>query len=284
MLSNENYFQWDLLCPTLVHYFRGCWCIQGAFKDKFLKFLGLVFFRKLARTKTQQGTDKASEHKGRTVFLWAFVFLTCASIGVMSTLYYHLSSIHYTSSLFAPTYLFVSAYATGRVHHHWQSMPPPTTEYSAPLVWAGMRKHITAFPPVRWTRLIWWWWRTLPLPTSPQTTKPLGTHPSSSSKATSTTATAPSAETLIHIKGWFIHLHGLYNLWWYSTFTSSSDATSNSDAKTVTSCSSTPKQRRLVCELIRIPDGGQWSDPALALGASVFQPPFSAASICPLSA
>ena len=31
-------------------------------------FQGFGFCRKLARTKTQQGTDKASEHNGRTIF------------------------------------------------------------------------------------------------------------------------------------------------------------------------------------------------------------------------
>ena len=42
--------------------------IQGAFHNHYPRFSVFVFFRKLARMKTQQGTDKASEHKGRTVF------------------------------------------------------------------------------------------------------------------------------------------------------------------------------------------------------------------------
>ena len=27
MKSNENWFQWKLLCPPQVHDYRGCWCI-----------------------------------------------------------------------------------------------------------------------------------------------------------------------------------------------------------------------------------------------------------------
>ena len=37
------------------------------------RLLGFIFCRKLARTKTQQGTDKASEKNGRTVFSQALV-------------------------------------------------------------------------------------------------------------------------------------------------------------------------------------------------------------------
>ena len=57
------------------------------------------------------------------------VFLTRASTGVMPTLSYHLSSINYTYSQFAPTSLFASASTTNRVRRHRQSMPPPTAEY-----------------------------------------------------------------------------------------------------------------------------------------------------------
>ena len=41
--------------------------IRGAFHDNFLRFWDLGFRRKLARTKNQQGTVKASKHKGRTI-------------------------------------------------------------------------------------------------------------------------------------------------------------------------------------------------------------------------
>ena len=41
--------------------------VRGSFHDNFPRFSGFVFFRKLARTKNQQGTDKASEHNRHTV-------------------------------------------------------------------------------------------------------------------------------------------------------------------------------------------------------------------------
>ena len=62
-----------------------------------------VFFgvcRKLARTKTQQITDKACKHNGRTVFLRV---LTCGGVNFV---FYTLSSLSFTSSIFAPTSLF----------------------------------------------------------------------------------------------------------------------------------------------------------------------------------
>ena len=85
------------------------------FHNEFTGFSGFIFCRKLARTKTQQCTDKSSENNGHKVFSRDFVLLMRASTGVMSTLSYHLSSIHYTSSPFAPTSLFTSASATDRV-------------------------------------------------------------------------------------------------------------------------------------------------------------------------
>ena len=66
------------------------------------------FRRKLACTKPQQSTDKASEHNGRTVF-------TRVSSGGVNFVFYPLSSLHFTSSIFVPTLLFASAYATSRV-------------------------------------------------------------------------------------------------------------------------------------------------------------------------
>ena len=95
-------------------------------------------------------------------------------------------------------------------------------------------------------------------------------------------ATAPSAETLRRVKRRLIHLHGLNNLWLSSNFTSS-DSTSDSDAETVISGSSASERRRLGREGRRIPDGGRWSDPALALDAAVYLPLLSTASVCPLS-
>ena len=50
--------------------------IQGAFHNNFPGFSGFGFRRKLARTKTQQGTDKASEHNGCTIFSWTLFFCT----------------------------------------------------------------------------------------------------------------------------------------------------------------------------------------------------------------
>ena len=50
--------------------------IRGAFHDIFPGLLGFGFGRKLALTKTQQGTDKASEHNRCTVFSQALIFYT----------------------------------------------------------------------------------------------------------------------------------------------------------------------------------------------------------------
>ena len=96
-------------------------------------------------------------------------------------------------------------------------------------------------------------------------------------------ANAPSIKPLRRVKGRLIHLHGLKNLRQSSTFTSSSDATSDSDVKIISSCSSASKQILLGREGIPIPDRGQWSDPAIALDAAVSLPPLSAASVRPFS-
>ena len=76
--------------------------IRGAFHDNFPGFSGFGFRRKLASTKTQQGTDKASEHNGHTVFSRAWVFCTHQQEGCQLVLFYHFSS----SSKFAPASLF----------------------------------------------------------------------------------------------------------------------------------------------------------------------------------
>ena len=54
--------------------------VLGAFHDNFPGFSGFGFCRKLARTKNQQGTDKANGHNGRTVFSRALVLIMRASI------------------------------------------------------------------------------------------------------------------------------------------------------------------------------------------------------------
>ena len=92
--------------------------------------------------KIQQGTDKSSKHNGRTIFLRDFFLLKHTSTGVVSTSSYNLPTIHYTSSQYAPTYFFASASATDRVRHHQHSTPPTPTDYTTPLVWAGIQKHM----------------------------------------------------------------------------------------------------------------------------------------------
>ena len=51
-------------------------CIRGTFHDNFPGFSGFKFCRKLAGTKPQQGTDKASKHNRFTVFSRTLVFWT----------------------------------------------------------------------------------------------------------------------------------------------------------------------------------------------------------------
>ena len=135
---------------TLIPHtmYLSLWCTKRvAFHNKFPRFLSFGFFRKIAWTKTQQGTDKASEHNGHAVFLRDLILLMRALTGVVSNLYYRLSSIHYTSSPFLLTSFFVSASATNRVRHHRQIKPPTMTEYAIPLVWLGMQNNMTDSPP-----------------------------------------------------------------------------------------------------------------------------------------
>ena len=49
--------------------------LQGEFQNIFPGFSGFGFYRKLARTKTQQGTDKANENKRCAVFSRDLVLL-----------------------------------------------------------------------------------------------------------------------------------------------------------------------------------------------------------------
>ena len=76
------------------------WNIQPSANDKCPVFFG--FCSKLTRTKTQQSTDKASENNWRTVF-------KRVSSGGVNFVFYPLSYLHFTSSLFAPTYLLASS-------------------------------------------------------------------------------------------------------------------------------------------------------------------------------
>ena len=85
--------------------------IQGAVSKKCLRFFS-GFRGELTCTKTQQSEDKTGEHKSVKYFArinrWCQLFL--------------FSSIHFTSSLFASTFLFDSASATDRVRR-----PPGTS-------------------------------------------------------------------------------------------------------------------------------------------------------------
>ena len=288
MISNKNDFQWDLLCPPQVHYCRKCWCIRGAFHNKFHGFSGFGFLRTLACKKTEQGTDKASEHSGHTVFSRALVLLTRVSTGLESTSSYHLSSINYTFSLFLPTSLFVSASATkedattNRVSlHQQQNTASPRFRRACECIW-------THCPPTA-ERV-----RYDDDDDAPRRCRPLrhftrlrGRIRPPPPKTAAATATPPFAETLRRVKGKLIHLHGLKNLQRSSTstFTSSSDAASDSssNSESVTSHSSASKRRHLGREGRRIPNGRRWRDPAPALDATVSPPPFSDASVRPLS-
>ena len=78
------------------------------------RVLGFRIFRKLARKKNKQGKEKASENNVHNVFYRDLVLLTRASTGVVWTLNYHLSSLHYTSSQFAPDILSYT-FATNRL-------------------------------------------------------------------------------------------------------------------------------------------------------------------------
>ena len=61
----------------------------------FLRFSGSEFFRKLVCTKNQQDKEKPREYNMHKVFFWYQQ--------VVSTLYCHLSSSHFTFSKFPPT-------------------------------------------------------------------------------------------------------------------------------------------------------------------------------------
>ena len=146
LTTKKWYNYWCSMSENWKHYLSGGNClsikihndnssfstiIQDAFYSNFRVFSGFVFCRKLARTKTQQGIDKVIKHNSYTSTSWDLIFLTCKSTGVVSNSPYHLSSLRYTSSPFAPTSHFASASATNRVSRHWEIMPP-LTEYSDP--------------------------------------------------------------------------------------------------------------------------------------------------------
>ena len=92
-----------------------------------IMFLGsrVLGFAGNARTKkTQQGTEKLSEHNRHTLFSRDFVLIMRASTGVVSTLFYGLCSLSFISSQFTPTSIFSSASVIVR--------PPP--------LWDGHKK------------------------------------------------------------------------------------------------------------------------------------------------
>ena len=80
-----------------------------------------IFFRKLMHTKTKEVTDKYIEHNMCTV-------ISCVSTGGINFILYHLSSIHFTSSLFVPNFPF--AFTPARL-----CRPP---------VHIGMQNHLAA--------------------------------------------------------------------------------------------------------------------------------------------
>ena len=58
----------NLFTFCFVSFWHNICHIQGAFDNNFPGFSSFGFRRKLARTKTQKGTDKASEHNRRKAF------------------------------------------------------------------------------------------------------------------------------------------------------------------------------------------------------------------------
>ena len=88
--------------------------IRGAFHHNFPGFSGLGFHRKLARTKTQQGTYKASKHNRSIVFSRVLT-----GSDVINFFFYHLSSLFIllTSPFCAQLTFFASASATNTVRH-----------------------------------------------------------------------------------------------------------------------------------------------------------------------
>ena len=81
-------------CTNPMPWLFLCFCLIQLWSTINIPFFG--FFRELVHIKTQQSTYKASKHNGGTVFLPYLVLLTIASAVVVSTLFYHLSSIFIT--------------------------------------------------------------------------------------------------------------------------------------------------------------------------------------------
>ena len=65
-----SHFAFWKRCGRMESFLHIC----AEFHDNFPGFLGFGFCRKLARTKTQQGTDKARKHNQRTEFLCDLIF------------------------------------------------------------------------------------------------------------------------------------------------------------------------------------------------------------------
>ena len=80
--------------------------------------LGFNIFQKTHVHKKIKAQKRASEHKGRKSITQGLVLITRASTGVVSTLYYCLSSLSFNSSNFVTTPLFASAPARVRCRHY----------------------------------------------------------------------------------------------------------------------------------------------------------------------
>ena len=92
---------WKKTAHSLKYFIR--LCIRGAFHNNFPGFSGFGLCRKLARTKTQQGTEKASKNNRCLYSIFTGFGLLHSSTEVASTLFYHVSSRSFNSSQFAPT-------------------------------------------------------------------------------------------------------------------------------------------------------------------------------------
>ena len=91
------------------------------------------FHRKLAHTKTQQSTDKASKHNARTVFSRFLVLLMCVSTEVVWT----------SSFILYPQFILLPYYLRQRP---FSPPPPPPTECAAAPARAGIIKSNNLLP------------------------------------------------------------------------------------------------------------------------------------------
>ena len=87
------------------------WFRNGHIRNCCIVYMRQDDIRIYTRCSQQKSTDKISQRNGRKVF-------SCISIGGVNFVFYLLYSIHFTSSLFAPTPIFASASSTYRVRRH----------------------------------------------------------------------------------------------------------------------------------------------------------------------